>query len=64
MSTPRRPAVLLPVLVGHVLAAAWVWRDLAQRPAARVRGAKNLWRVLSALNTSGSAAYVLLGRRG
>ena len=62
MAPSRRPDVLVPVLVGHVLVAALVWRDLARRPDARVRGGKNLWRVLSALNTSGSVAYVLLGR--
>jgi hypothetical protein len=51
-------------VAGHVLLAALVWRDLARRPAARVRGSKNLWRLLSAANTSGSLAYVLIGRKG
>ncbi|SEP64526.1 hypothetical protein [Microlunatus flavus] len=63
-SSSRRPAVLLPALAGHVLVTALVWRDLARRPASGVRGGKNLWRALSALNTGGSLAYVLLGRRG
>ena len=63
MSTSRRPAVVVPALVAHVVVTALVWRDLASRPDAQVRGGKNLWRALSALNTSGSLAYLLLGRR-
>ena len=63
MSPSRRPAAVLPVLVAHVVVTALVWRDLAARADGEVRGGKNLWRVLSALNTSGSAAYLLLGRR-
>jgi hypothetical protein len=46
-----------------VTAAALTWRDIRQRPDADVRGSKKLWRVASALNTSGSAAYWLFGRR-
>jgi hypothetical protein len=49
--------------VGHTVVTALVWRDLAHRPDARVRGGKNLWRTLSALNTGGSLAYLLIGRR-
>lgn len=65
MSTStRRPAWVLPALAAHVVVTALVWRDLAARPASQVRGPKNLWRVLSALNTSGSVGYLLLGRRG
>jgi hypothetical protein len=39
------------------------WRDLRARPAGQVRGNKKIWQVASALNTSGSAAYWLFGRR-
>ena len=63
MSTSRRPAAVVPALVAHVVVTALVWRDLASRSDAQVRGGKNLWRTLSALNTSGSLAYLLLGRR-
>jgi hypothetical protein len=63
VTSNRRPAWLVPALAGHVLLAALVWRDLARRPATGVRGSKNLWRLLSAANTSGSLAYVLVGRK-
>ena len=55
--------VLATVFVVHVMVTALTWRDLRSRPAGQVRGPKNLWRVASALNTSGSAAYWLFGRR-
>ncbi len=53
----------MPALLAHVVVTVLVWRDIAARPAGAVRGGKNLWRVLSGLNTSGSLAYLLLGRR-
>ena len=56
-------AVLATVAVLHVTVMALTWWDLRSRPAGQVRGPKNLWRVASALNTSGSAAYWLFGRR-
>ena len=56
-------AVLATVAVLHVTVMALTWRDLRSRPAGQIRGPKNLWRVASALNTSGSAAYWLFGRR-
>ena len=59
----RKPDRLLLFLIGHVLAAAWTWRDIRQRPARQVRGSKALWRVLSAVNTLGSVSYWLIGRR-
>lgn len=62
METHRSNIVPL-VLLGHALVTALVWRDLARQPSMRVRGGKNLWRLLSAANTSGSLAYVLVGRR-
>ena len=62
-TTKPRPALLAPILAAHLVVAALVWRDLARRLAGSVRGGKNLWRVLSAANTAGSLAYVLVGRR-
>jgi glucose dehydrogenase len=59
----RKPTGLILVLIGHVLVAAWTWRDIRQRPAPQIRGSKALWRVLSAMNTLGSAGYWLIGRR-
>ena len=59
----RKPNGLLLVVLGHVLVAAWTWRDIQQRPAQQIRGSKRLWRLLSAVNTLGSASYWLVGRR-
>jgi hypothetical protein len=55
--------VLATVGVVHLTVMTLTWRDLRTRPAAQVRGNKKFWRVASALNTSGSAAYWLFGRR-
>jgi hypothetical protein len=30
--------VVVLVLTGHALAAAWTWRDIRQQPAQQVRG--------------------------
>jgi hypothetical protein len=51
------------ILIGHVIVTALVWRDLGRRSDAQIRGDKNLWRVLSALNTGNSLVYLLVGRR-
>lgn len=59
----RKSNRILLFLAGHVLVAAWTWRDIRQRPAQQVRGSKALWRVLSAVNTLGSVSYWLMGRR-
>ena len=55
--------VVVLVLAGHALAAAWTWRDIRQRPAQQVRGSKTFWRISSAANTLGSVGYWLIGRR-
>jgi hypothetical protein len=55
--------VLGAALVAHLTVATLTWRDLRNRPGARVRGTKTLWRVASALNTLGSLGYWLFGRR-
>jgi hypothetical protein len=62
----RQPSKLfvLTVVVVHLTAMAVTWWDLRDRPAAQVRGSTTVWRVASAVNTLGSAAYWLLGRRG
>ena len=51
------------VAVVHLTVMTLTWRDLRARPASQVRGNKRIWQVASALNTSGSAAYWLFGRR-
>jgi hypothetical protein len=65
VAATRRPnkLVLAIIAVVHLTAVTLTWRDLRSRPAAQVRGPKRVWQVASALNTSGSAAYWLFGRR-
>ena len=55
--------VVVLVLAGHALAAAWTWRDIRQQPAQQVRGSETFWRISSAVNTLGSVGYWLIGRR-
>jgi hypothetical protein len=61
----RRPNKLVLAVIGvvHLTVMTLTWRDLRSRPAGQVRGNKKVWRVASALNTTGSAAYWLFGRR-
>jgi hypothetical protein len=58
-----RPKFLAGFLVLHAVVVALVWRDLRNRPADQVRGSKRVWRAASVVNTLGSVAYVLFGRR-
>lgn len=57
------PPVFAAILAAHVVIASFTWRDLRSRSADEVRGSKRLWRAASALNTLGSMAYFLIGRR-
>ena len=41
--------VVVLVLTGHALAAAFTWRDIRQQPAQQVRGSKTFWRIFSAV---------------
>jgi hypothetical protein len=59
----QQKKVLIAVLVVHVIVARFTLRDLRRRPASAVRGPKRLWRVWATLNTTGSIAYWLVGRR-
>ena len=61
----RKPnkVVLAVIAVVHVAVTALTWRDLRKRSATDVRGNKKAWRVASAMNTGGSAAYWIFGRR-
>ena len=59
---PNKPALAISLVV-HVAITALTWWDLQKRPAEQIRGNKMIWRVASALNTTGSAAYWLFGRR-
>ena len=61
--TDQQKKVILAVLVLHLILAKLTWRDLSRRPDAAVRGRKRAWRFASCVNTTGSVAYWLLGRR-
>jgi hypothetical protein len=61
--TPQQKKILGVALVLHVIVYSFTLRDLRRRPQAAVRGPKVLWRVAAGINTSGSVAYWLFGRR-
>jgi hypothetical protein len=65
VAAKRKPNKLVLAIIGvvHLTAVTLTWRDLRSRPAGQVRGPKRVWQVASALNTSGSVAYWLFGRR-
>jgi hypothetical protein len=65
VAAKRKPnkLVLAIIAVVHLTAVTLTWRDLRSRPAGQVRGPKWVWQVASVLNTSGSVAYWLFGRR-
>ena len=61
--SPHQKRVLVVALVVHVIVLKLTWLDLRKRPDEAVRGKKRWWRVASSLNTMGSGAYWLFGRK-
>jgi len=61
----RKPNKVLLAVVGfvHLLVTAAAWRDIRGRRPEQIRGSKTLWRIVSAANTGGSLAYLLIGRK-
>jgi hypothetical protein len=59
----KQARVLAAVLVVHVILLALTRMDLRSRPDNAVRGNKRMWKVWSTLNTTGSVAYWLVGRK-
>jgi hypothetical protein len=61
----RKPnkLVLAGIGVVHLAVMTLTWRDLHGRSSGQIRGNKKAWRAASALNTTGSAAYWIFGRR-
>jgi hypothetical protein len=59
----KQKRILIVVVVLHVIMLRLTWRDLGRRPDAAVRGQKRIWRLWSGLNTTGSVAYWMFGRR-
>jgi hypothetical protein len=55
--------ILIVILAVHVILLKLTWLDLRVRPDDAVRGQKRVWRVWSTVNTTGSVAYWLFGRR-
>jgi hypothetical protein len=61
--TDQQKKVIAVVLVFHLIMIKLTWRDLRRRPDDAVRGRKRFWRIASTMNTTGSLAYWLFGRR-
>ena len=61
--TQQQKKIVMVAVVLNAIIASFTWRDLRRRTAALVRGPKLFWRVWSMLNTTGSVAYWLVGRR-
>lgn len=61
--TDQQKKIIAVALVIHLIMVKLTWRDLRNRPDAGVRGAKRFWRVAATMNTTGSVAYWLVGRR-
>jgi hypothetical protein len=53
----------LVILLAHTAITMLTWRDIRRRPAEQGRGSKKAWRIASALNTGGTVAYLVLGRK-
>ena len=62
LTEPQKKAIVM-VLVVHLILLTLTWLDLRRRPDAAVRGRKRVWRFASSVNTTGSVAYWLFGRR-
>jgi hypothetical protein len=61
--TDQQKKVIAVALVLHLILLTLTRRDLRRRPDAAVRGRKRLWRIAATMNTTGSLAYWLFGRR-
>jgi hypothetical protein len=61
--TKRGKTILGATVAAQAVSSALAWRDLAGRSEDQVRGPKNLWRVIVAINPGNSIAYWLFGRR-
>jgi hypothetical protein len=65
VSRKRKPNKLILVFFAaiHLTLATLTWQDLKARPVAQIRGNKTVWRLASTLNSLGSVAYWIFGRR-
>ena len=62
-SARRKKIIGVTAAVFHVVLLALTRRDLSRRPDEAVRGPKRLWQRWALLNTTGSIAYWIVGRR-
>jgi hypothetical protein len=62
LSRAQRRALLGALALEGALIAL-TERDIARRPADRIRGPKLLWRIVATQNVVGPAAYAFVGRR-
>jgi hypothetical protein len=60
---PRERVAVVALVVAQFALLAAAWADLRRRPAARVRGPKALWALISLVNFAGPIAYFVAGRR-
>lgn len=63
MTDRKGVAAFGAILLAHAAITTITWRDIARRADGQVRGSKKAWRIASALNTGGSLAYLVAGRR-
>lgn len=56
-------SVLAAILATHLAVTSLTWWSLRHRSADQVRGSKRFWRLASSVNTGGSVAYCLFGRK-
>lgn len=57
----RQQTALLVLASVQLSLAATAWADLATRPANQVRGSKQVWAAIIAINFLGPAAYFIWG---
>ncbi|MEE4025585.1 PLDc N-terminal domain-containing protein [Gordonia sp. PKS22-38] len=62
--SPRSRALIIVGAVVQFALQGAALRDLKRRPAAQVRGPKQLWLGVSFLNYVGPIAYFVVGRKG
>jgi hypothetical protein len=62
--TPTQKKIIVATGIIEVALTAWCLRDLAQRPAERVRGPKALWAPALSIQPVGPIAYLVWGRKG
>lgn len=64
MTRIQQPRFWLGVVgLVHVTVTALAWRDISVKTPSELRGSKNVWRWITALNTGTALIYLAVGRR-